>query len=400
MKRFSSILIANRGEIAVRIARTAQRLGYRVIAVYSDADAAPRMCSSPTRRCGSARRPRATPTSHRRRSSRRRSTAAPVPCTRATASWRRTRNSRRRWLTRAWYGSARPLRPIRRWATRRASQAADEGGRGTLHARLRRRGAGEATLRAEGQRIGFPLMIKATAGRRRARHAPGRIGRGLRRALSSARSEAQAAFGDSTVLLERAIVQPSPRRDPGLRRQPRQRRAPGRARLLGAASPPEADRGGAFAGLGRLGRRTAAPAHGRDGGGGRACHHLLRRRHHRMPARRQGEFYFMEMNTRLQVEHPVTEALTGYDLVEWQLRVAQGEPLPNARRTKSCAASNPAAMRSRCGCAPKIPGTASCRKAAGSWPGSPAQQCVSTTRWKPAPKYRRTTTRWFAAGEA
>ena len=328
MKRFSSILIANRGEIAVRIARTAQRLGYRVIAVYSDADvSAPHVqLADDAVRIGAS---------------------APRDSYLNAASI----------IAAAQHSGAGAVHPGYGFLAENAefAQAVVDAGLiwiGPPPSAIRAMGdkaqakrlmkvaevpcvpgydgdaQDEATLRAEGQRIGFPLMIKATAGGG---------GRGMRLVesaaafdahLSSARSEAQAAFGDSTVLLERAIVQPRHveiqifadshgnvvhlgERDCSVQRRHQKviEEAPSPA-LAGSDGAQLRRRMGAMA-------VAAARAITYCGAGTIEC--LLDA---------SGEYYFMEMNTRLQVEHPVTEALTGYDLVEWQLRVAQGEVLP------------------------------------------------------------------------
>src|SRR4030088_332278 len=320
---FRTILIANRGEIALRIMRTARRLGYGVVAVYSNVD-------------------RDTP--HVRAADKAIWIGEALPA----QSYLRIDAI----IAAARAGGADAIHPGYGFLAEKAdfAKACRDAGLvfigpspeainamgNKASAKETMQAAGvpcipgyqgadqsNATMLAEARKIGFPLMIKAVAGGG---------GRGMRlvadaaafpEALRSARSEAQSAFGDATVILERAITDPRHieiqvfgdryghaihlgERDCSVQRRHQKliEEAPSPA-----VSPELRSRMGAIA-------VAAIKSIGYEGAG--TLEFLLDK---------AGEFYFMEMNTRLQVEHPVTEAITGLDLVELQLRVAAGEPL-------------------------------------------------------------------------
>jgi len=321
---FSKILIANRGEIACRVIRTARALGYRSVAVFSDADAdAPhvRLADEAVAIGG----------------------AAPADSyLRIDALLDAARRS-----------GADAVHPGYGFLAERADFAEACAAAGLVFigpppaairamgnkalAKRRMREAGvpcapgylgdeqdDARLAAEAAALGLPLLVKAVAG------GGGRGMRlvsdlaGLPAALAGARREALAAFGDGTLMLERLIergrhIEVQVFADAhggcihlGERDCTAQRR---RQKVVEEAPSPIVD----AALRERMGADAVAAARAVGYVGAGTVEFIVDA---------DGRHHFLEMNTRLQVEHPVTECITGLDLVEWQLRVAAGEPLP------------------------------------------------------------------------
>jgi 3-methylcrotonyl-CoA carboxylase alpha subunit len=321
---FTKILIANRGEIACRVIATCQRLGIATVAVYSDADR-------------NARHVRLADEAI---------AIGPAPARESYLRGDAILEAARR-------TGAQAIHPGYGFLSENAgfAQACAEAGIvfiGPSAAAIRAMGDKSAAkalmqqagvpltpgyhgdeqipefLRKQADSIGYPVLIKASAGGG---------GKGMRRvddsatfteALASCQREAQSAFGNAHVLVEKYVERPRHieiqvfgdshgnvvylfERDCSVQRRhqkvleeaPAPGMTPERRAAMGKAAV-DAARAVNYVGAGTV-EFIAGP---------------------------DGDFYFMEMNTRLQVEHPVTECITGTDLVEWQLRVASGEPLP------------------------------------------------------------------------
>ncbi len=327
MARFDKILIANRGEIAMRIMRTARSMGFRTVAIHSDADRdAPHV-----RAADEAVRIGPPPVAQSYLNA-----AALLRAARLTGAQAvhpgygfLSENAEfARMCAEAGLVFIGPSpEAIALMGSKRLSKLAMLEAGVPCVPGYQGQDQSDETLGREAARIGFPLMIKASAGGG---------GRGMRivsspdevaENLISARSEALSAFGSDDLILERAVLRPRHieiqvfaddhgnvvhlgERDCSIQRRhqkvveeaPSPSVSPELRNAMGAAAV-DAARACDYRGAGTVEFLVDA----------------------------KGAFYFLEMNTRLQVEHPVTEAITGLDLVEWQLRIAQGDPLPLAQ---------------------------------------------------------------------
>ncbi|MEW6167804.1 MAG: acetyl/propionyl/methylcrotonyl-CoA carboxylase subunit alpha [Pseudomonadota bacterium] len=324
---FTKILIANRGEIACRIIATCRRLGVRAVAVYSEADAQARhvrladeaYCIGPAASRESYLR------IERVLEAAQKSGAQAIHPGYGFLSENEGFAEACAAAGIVFIGP--PVHAIRAMGSKSGAKALMEQAGVPLVPGYHGDAQDAKHLREQAGRIGYPVLIKASAGGG---------GKGMRvveraedfeAALASCQREARASFGDERVLIEKYLVRPRHveiqvfgdsqgkvihlyERDCSAQR--RHQKVVEEAPAPGMTEERRAAMGKAAC--------DAARAVGYVGAG--TVEFIVDR---------DDAFYFMEMNTRLQVEHPVTEMITGQDLVEWQLRVAAGEPLPLAQ---------------------------------------------------------------------
>jgi 3-methylcrotonyl-CoA carboxylase alpha subunit len=320
---FTKILIANRGEIACRVARTARRLGIKTVAVFSDADAGAQHVLA----CDEAVRIGPAPAKDSYLIG-----AKILEAAKATGAeaihpgygfLSENADFARACAAAGIVFMGPPPDAIVAMGSKSESKRLMEAAQVPLVPGYHGANQDDAVLLSEAKRIGFPVLVKASAGGG---------GKGMRAvrsegdfaaALAAARREAKGAFGDDTMLIEKYLDNPRHveiqvfadtlgnvvhlfERDCSVQRR--------HQKVIEEAPAPGLDpdlrRAMGAAGV------AAAKAIGYVGAG--TVEFLYQ----------DNAFYFIEMNTRLQVEHPVTEMITGQDLVEWQLKVASGEPLP------------------------------------------------------------------------
>ncbi|MBT9610161.1 MAG: acetyl/propionyl/methylcrotonyl-CoA carboxylase subunit alpha [Aquabacterium sp.] len=328
---FTKILIANRGEIACRVAATAHRMGIRTVAVFSDADAHAQhvqACDEAVHIGG------ASPRDSYLRADRILAAALATGAQAVHPGYgflSENDNFAQACVDAGIAFIGPPPSAIVAMGSKSAAKALMERAGVPLVPGYHGERQEPDFLRAQAEAIGFPVLIKASAGGG---------GKGMRivqrsedftAALASCQREAEASFGCAQVLVERYLQRPRHievqvfadtlgqtlhlfERDCSVQRRHQkvleEAPAPGMTPELRAqmgAAAVAAARSVGYVGAGTV--EFICEAQGDT----------------------VGRFYFMEMNTRLQVEHPVTEAITGLDLVEWQLRVAAGEPLPLAQ---------------------------------------------------------------------
>ncbi len=326
---FNTVLVANRGEIAVRVIRTLRAMGIRSVAVFSDADANARHVAEADVAVG----------------------IGPAPARQSYLNIDAVVDAARRTGAQAihpGYGFLSenaefaaaleaagivfigpPVKAIQTMGDKIAAKTTVSAFGVPVVPGIARPGLTDADLVAAAGDIGYPVLVKPSAGGggkgMRVVHEPAE----LQTALASARREAGAAFGDDTLFLERFVLNPRHIEVQvladgfgnvvhlGERECSLQRR---HQKVIEEAPSPLLDE----ATRARIGAAACDTARSVDYTGAGTVEFIV-------SADRPDEFFFMEMNTRLQVEHPVTEMVTGVDLVELQVRIAAGEKLPIAQ---------------------------------------------------------------------
>ncbi|NMG54598.1 acetyl/propionyl/methylcrotonyl-CoA carboxylase subunit alpha [Aromatoleum aromaticum] len=321
---FEKILIANRGEIACRVIKTARRMGIKTVAVYSEADASARhiRLADEAVLIGPAAAKESYLVIERIIAAAKQTGAQAIHPGYGFLSENEEFCDACERTGIVFIGP--PVSAIRAMGSKSEAKKLMEEARVPLTPGYHGDNQEPAYLHEQADRIGYPVLIKAAAGGG---------GKGMRlveksgdfiAALASCKREAASSFGDEHVLVEKYITRPRHieiqvfgdshgncvylfERDCSVQRRhqkvleeaPAPGMTPERRAAMGKAAV-EAAKAVSYVGAGTV----------------------------EFIANQDGSFYFMEMNTRLQVEHPVTEMITGLDLVEWQLRVASGEPLP------------------------------------------------------------------------